>query len=413
VSGGRQLSLGILNVQGSSRTSALVVGVIVAVGLAGCAATANVTADELAAVVERDGVPFDGLSIPDVVVDRLGEHKVVLLGETHHLREHWAVVAELLSELHDDGFRLLLIESAQMAGWLWDDYVQDGGLAPDWWEPPPFWERRLAPIRAFNETLPPAERIHVRGIDVNEDWSGGARDFETILGWVGDRMPTRGPIDTFSELDYALAPSDEQTDTIEALLAALEEDRLSLVAAWGAVWYDEVAEMLEVELASIDIRAKDGVAASKAREEIIKQLADDAIAECSCGTLINIGGHHAQKSHLMGTKQEWMGDYLAHASDVVGGSIIVVGFASARTELEPGAGGTPWDILESSSPENELYRIMAETWPGETVFLPLDDPLFKDRRVAYNSEDVVYATPLKEQYDAIIQYGIAHRMPEN
>jgi hypothetical protein len=47
------------------------------------------------------------------------------------------------------------------------------------------------------------------------------------------------------------------------------------------------------------------------------------------------------------------------------------------------------------------------------MFLPLDDPLFEDRRVAYNSEDVIYATPLREQYDALIQYGLAHRMPIN
>ena len=171
--------------------------------------------------------------------------------------------------------------------------------------------------------------------------------------------------------------------------------------------------MAEVELASIDVRAKDGDAASKAREEIIKQLADQRVAECSCGTVINIGGHHAQKSHLMGTDQEWMGDYLAHESSVVGGSIIVVGFTSARTELEPGAGGTPWDILASASPANEITRIMAETWPGQTVFLPLDDPIFSDRRVAYNSEDVIYAASLNEQYDAVIQYGLAHRMPED
>jgi hypothetical protein len=234
-----------------------------------------------------------------------------------------------------------------------------------------------------------------------------------LLGWVANRLPTRGPIDTFLGHGYALAAPDEQTEAVETLLTAIEADRASLIESWGAYWYGEVLEMLEVELASIEVRAKDGDAASKAREETIKQLVDEAIAECSCGALINIGGHHAQKSHLMGTEQEWMGDYLAHTSSVVGGSIMVIGFASAKTELEPGAGGTPWDILESASPDNELHRIMAEKWPGQTIFLPLDDPLFADRKVAYNSEDVIYATSLKEQYDAIIQYGLAHRMPEN
>lgn len=394
------------------RAAAAVVALIVAIGLAACSPTADVTVDELSAVVERDGVAFEEAAIPAEVLARLAENRVVLLGETHHLREHWAFVATLMSDLHDDGFRQLLIEAPQMVGWLLDDYVQ-GGVFVAGWQPPPFYERQLSAIRSYNETLAPDERIHIRGIDVNEEWYGGAGSFQSLLGYLVEHLPTLGPVDASLGGDYAGAPPKAQTETIEGLLASLEADRSTLVGSWGADWYDQVVEMAEVELASIDIRAKDGDAASKAREEIIKQLADQRVAECSCGTVINIGGHHAQKSHLMGTEQEWMGDYLAHESSVVGGSIIVVGFRSARTELEPGAGGTPWDILASASPANEINRIMAETWPGQTVFLPLDDPIFSDRRVAYNSEDVIYAASLNEQYDAIIQYGLAHRMPED
>ena len=145
-------------------------------------------------------------------------------------------------------------------------------------------------------------------------------------------------------------------------------------------------------------------------EDLIKLLADKRISEHPSGTVINIGAHHAQKSHLMGTDQEWMGDYLAHGSPVADGSVFVIGFTSARTELEPGAGGTPFDIRDTS-PDNEILRVMAETWPGEAVFLPLDDSLFAERTVAYNSEEVIYVTRLHDQFDALIQYGLSHRMP--
>ena len=383
--------------------------------VAGCSATADVTTDELSAVVERDGVAFGSSSIPDGVLGRLAEHRVVLLGETHHLREHWAFVATLMSDLHDDGFRQLLIEAPHMAGWLLDDYVQGGPLVPEW-EAPPFYERRLAAIRAFNETLAPDERIHVGGIDANEEWYGGASDFQLLLGWVVDRLPSPRTVDVSLREDYPDATSAAQTEAIAALLGSLEADRSTLVESWGADWYDQVVELAEVELASIDVRTQrreDDDDGARAREVVIKRLVDERVAECSCRSVINIGGHHAQKSHLMGTDQEWMGDYLAHTSTVIEGSIIVVGFNSARTELEAGAGGTPFDILEGASPDNELLRLMAETWPGQTVFLPLDDPLFSDRTVAYNSEDVIYAASLNEQYDAIIQYGLAHRMPED
>jgi hypothetical protein len=54
---------------------------------------------------------------------------------------------------------------------------------------------------------------------------------------------------------------------------------------------------------------------------------------------------------------------------------------------------------------------VAESWPGRTVFLPLDDPVFAKRRVAVNYEESIYAAALAEQFDAVLQYALAHRMP--
>ncbi|MDH3398964.1 MAG: hypothetical protein OEM81_14200, partial [Acidimicrobiia bacterium] len=83
-------------------------GLIVAAGITGCSAGADVTAEEWSVVLTRDGVVFDREMIPTGVLSRLADNRVVLLGETHHLREHWAFVARLMSDLHDDGFRQLL-----------------------------------------------------------------------------------------------------------------------------------------------------------------------------------------------------------------------------------------------------------------------------------------------------------------
>jgi hypothetical protein len=134
------------------------------------------------------------------------------------------------------------------------------------------------------------------------------------------------------------------------------------------------------------------------------------IAGTAARTVINIGGNHAQKSHLKGTKQEWLGDYLVHRSTAPAGSVMVVAFAAARVELEPGSSGTPYDV-RASSPDNELFRIMAETWPDRTVFLPLDDPIFATGGVPVNFEETIYVCALEEQYDAVLQYGLAHRVP--
>ena len=394
------------------RATAMWLGIAFSIVGSGCSPSAEVDADDLRVVVERDAVVFDGTRIPNEVLSRLADNRVVLLGETHHLREHWELTVDLLRDLYTSGFRQFLVELPQMDDWLIDDYVRNRELGATW-EPPAFFDRRFTAVRELNMTLPPDDQIRVRSIDANEDFYGGAQNFRDLLVMLADHLPSPGPIESFLDKGYVDAPQQTQVEVVESVAASLEADQPTLIEAWGIEWYMRVTEMLEMELASIDVRferADDDEAGTRSREEIIKELVDRRVAECSCGTLINIGGHHAQKSHLMGTEQEWMGDYLAHESPVVDGSIMVIGFTSAETELEPGAGGTPWDVIESS-PEHELLRIVAEAFPAQTVFLPLDDPLFADRAVAYNSEEVIYITRIKEQFDAIIQYGMASRMP--
>lgn len=382
----------------------------VALGVIACCEEADVTRQELVTVTERDGLAFDGDTIPAGVLDRLAMNRVIVLGETHHLREHWAFVATLLQELHARGFRQLLFEGPHMAGWLFDEYVTGGQLEPGW-RPPVFYERRLAVIREFNLTLSPGERIHVRAIDVNEEHYGGAESFRSLLAQATMYLPGSEMIDEFVDVEFTSRAAEVQA--IESLRATLEDQEASLADSWGRSWYERVVEMVEVERASIDIRADrkvDDDRAARAREDVIKELAELRISEVSDGTVINIGGHHAQKAHLMGTRQEWLGDYLVHRSAAVDGSIIVLGVSAAKVELEPGAEGTRFDVIQASR-ENELRRVMAETWPGRTVFIPLDDPMFSEHKVNFNSEETIYVSSLKEQFDAVLQYGLAHRMP--
>lgn len=371
---------------------------------------ADVTRDELVDVIERDGVVFTDGTIPRHVVERLAANRVVVLGETHHLREHWAFTAALMRGLHPRGHRQLLLELPHMADWLVDDYVAGGVLEPGF-ALSPFYARRLSAIRDLNDTLPAADRVHVRAIDVNEEHYGGASAFRDLLGALTRHFPSAGPVAEFLRADYATRAA--QTRAVDSLRAALHAGRSQLTASWGRRRFDHVVEMVEVERASIDIRADrehDDERAARAREDVIKELAEARVAGSPHGTVVNIGGNHAQKARLKGTKTEWLGDYLVHRSTAVDGSAITVAVVSAKTVLEPGATGTPVDVRKTS-PENELFRVMAETRPGRTVFLPLDDPLFTDGAAAVSFEETVYVAALKEHYDAVLQYGLAHRMP--
>jgi hypothetical protein len=388
----------------------MVLAVLLALSASACSGGANVGRDELASVVRRDAVPFAGQAIPSDVLERLGKNRVLVVGETHHLREHWELTSTLVRRLHARGFRQLLVEQPQMADWWLDGYVGAGSFDPGW-QVPPNWEWKFAALREFNASLPPQERVHVRAIDVNEEHFGGAQAFRAMLQGLVSRLGDADSVESFLRAPYET--HEAEIEAIDALRVSLKLRGSKLVSLWGREWYQTVLEMADVERASIDIRA-DRVSnddrATRAREDVIKQLADARLAAVPGGVVINIGGHHAQKAPLLGTRQEWLGDYLAHRSPIAHGRVTVVSFVSAKTVLEPGSSGTPFDVRKSS-PGNELFRLLADSWPGKTVFLPLDDVVFAEGRVAVNYEESVYAAPLAEHFDAVLQYGIAHRMP--
>lgn len=378
--------------------------------LTGCSQATEVSTAELAQIVERDGVPFAVQSIPDEILDRLASYSVVVVGETHFLREHRELMAELVRDLHSRGFRQFLFEWAQMADWLLADFVEDRGLEPDWEPPASIGGDMIAAIRDFNRSLPENERLQVHAIDVNLQDYGGGESFLYSMGALARHLDTPGPLPAFLQGDYDTPEG--QTERLETLRGELEARRSDLIASWGEYWYDTVVEMVEVERTSVPIRAlrEDRYDLSvRMREDVIKRIADLRLDGYAHRTLINIGGNHAQKKYLKGTEQEWLGDYLVHTSQATGGSVIVLVVTAAR--ITPDAGSTIPDYDLEASPENEIFRLMNETWPDQIVFLPVDDPLFLTGRVPMNFEGTIYVGAPKQYYDVFLLLPLAHRVP--
>lgn len=374
-----------------------------------CSLLPEVSTEELESIVQRDAVPFDMQSIPDEVLDRLASHRVVLVGEFHFLREHRELMAELLRELHARGFRQFFFEWTQVADWLLADFVNDGGLEPDWTPPLDIGGSMIVAIRDLNRTLPESERIQVHAIDLTLQDYGGGESFLWSLGRLAQHLPDPGPLSSFPQDDYDTPES--QTALLEALQAELEADRSGLIATWGENWYDTVVEMVEMELKSVSIRAireSNYDKSVRLREDAIKELVDSRLQDFPHGTLINVGSTHAQKKQLWGTEIEWLGDYLVHKSQPADGSVIVLGvLGAAHIVSVPGSGIPDYDL--AASPENELLRVMNQTWPDQIVFLPVDDPLFSSGRVPINHGGDVYVSAPKRHLDVFVLLPLAHR----
>jgi hypothetical protein len=375
-----------------------------------CSLLPQVSANALEPIVQRDGVPFDGQSIPDEILDHLASHKVVLVGEIHFLREHRELIAVLLHEFHARGFRQFLFEWTQVADWLLDDYVMDGGLEPDWAPPTSIGGDMITAIRDFNRTLPVDERIFVHGIDVTLQDYGGSASFVNSLGALAKHLQNPGPISSFLLSDYD-TPERQKTQ-IEILQNALKTSKPEFVTLWGESMYDTVIEMIEMELISIsirEIRESNYDKSVRLREDAIKQMVDWRLQDHPYGTLINMGITHAQKKQLWGDDIEWLGDYLVHKSPVVDGSAIVLMVSTAYIVSLPESGIPDYDMMEISK-DNDLFRMMHTTWPEQTVYLPLDDPLFISKRVVINSDGTTYPGILKQHFDAFILLPTAHRV---
>ncbi len=385
-----------------------VLSVALAALATGCNDLTEVRTTDLAETVHREGVPFVVDAFPQELIDRLSSHRVVVVGETHHIKEHGQMMAELVRVLYSRGFRQLLVEWPQAADWLLADFVQGHRLLPDWEPPPLLGGGMITAIRDFNRSLPEGERFQVRAIDVNLSDYGGSDSFVSLLGVVARYLPNPGPLEVFLRGRYYTP--ERQNDMLDALRRELEAGRRDLAATWGEYWYGTVVEMVEVERASVAIRslrADHYELSVRLRENVMKRLADLRLEGYEHRTLINVGANHAQKEHLRGTDQEWLGDYLVHRSVAAGRSVFVLAVLPARGE--PGSGGAiaDWDLLHAS-PENELFRLMNETWPDRIVYLPLDDPLFTNGGVPMNFEGQIHVSSPKRQYDAFVLLPLVH-----
>ena len=366
--------------------------------------------DELEQIVQRDGVPFKAGSIPDEILDHLSASRVVLVGETHFIGEHTQFTDELLRELHTRGFRQYLFEWTQAADWALADYINDGGLLPDW-EVPHLLGDPIVAIRDFNRTLPESERIEVHAIDIHQEDYGGTKSWLTYIDYLAQQvLPYPGPLAAFLQGDHD--SYENHRLLLETLQAQLEDNRSELTVSWGDYWYKTVVEMVEVELRGVAARAikqSDYEEYVRLREEAIKWLADSRIQSNPNGTLINFGSTHSQKKGLWGTEDiEWLGDYLVHKSPAAEGSVITLWVPAAHIVAAPEEEYPDFDLL-TDSPDNELLRAMNQAWPDQIVFLPLDDPLFSSGRIPINSSGDIYVAAPKRHFDAILLLPLAYR----
>ena len=67
--------------------------------------------------------------------------------------------------------------------------------------------------------------------------------------------------------------------------------------------------------------------------------------------------------------------------------------------------------IRDESPDNELLRLISETWPDQIVYLPLIDPLFAQDGIPINIESTIEVAALADHYDAVILLPVTTLIP--
>ena len=363
---------------------------LLALGACGPNLRGTVGADELRSVVERVAVPFEAGSPPDALIEQLAEHAIVVVGEHHGISEHGAVVAALVAALHPHGLRTLMLEYPQAATWLLDGYARgmldalDGAATATYGE-------LLGGVRAFNLTLSPEDRVHVHAIDVNARADDALPPLRGLMHQLG--LP-----DVLVDAVAGIEGGEDRAVALERLRAQLLDPAAAFDAVWGDLGYRAVLDLVDAELRSIPVRAlRTERQRSDARERVMHELVERYRAREGGPALVNVGAYHAQKTSRDGTVDVWLAERLGAS----GYSVLVT---PTRGALPRGDTVRSIDVL-SDSPPNELLRVTVELHGHGRVYVPLDDPFFRDERVVLTHHSRLDTEPPGRVFDGVLLLG--------
>ena len=363
---------------------------LLALGACGPNLRGTVDAETVRRTVERVAMPYrDGVP-PAAMVERLSAVDVIVVGEYHDVSEHGGAVAGLVAALHHHGLRTLMLEYPQASTWLLDGYARgmldtlEGGARATYGE-------LLDEVRAFNVGLPPEQRVRVYAIDANAHGDDAMPPLRGLMHQLG--LP-----DLLVTAVDAVERGEVREDVFSALLATLHDDAESLVGAWGEPGYRAVVDLLDAELRSIPVRAaRRERVRDDAREGVMHALVERFREREDGMTLVNVGAYHAQRTSRDGTVDVWLAERLGDAAY----SLLV---APTRGEIPRGGDVRRIDVL-ADAPANELLRVTVETHGHARVFVPLDDPLFRDQRVVLTHHSRLDTDPPGQVFDGVLLLG--------
>lgn len=388
-----------------SVTAVLVAVIIMATALAG--PRVGLGLGRVPEVLSEQAVFSEPAELAPELVNALSGRRVILLGETHYVQEHHEFLGSFFRATHAQGLRYFVQEMSHASGWAVDDYVR--GLRSDYPDSvKPLDAYWIGALREFNTGLVPEERIRVRYNDMNHNelafrislqmMSRETALAASVAGAAVKAVLAADPTTAADSIPADSIPADPWYEpALHELGRVIEQNGARLRSEIGTEWYERLSGTLAVELRTLPLRDNWDVAT---RERLMIDLTVKVMQEAGTDrsdgatVAVNTGMFHAQRRRYMGTRQQWLGEYLAANPELYGGpeglySLAVFGFTGEmlRRFTDREARQVPHPTTRSQYTLSR--RLYEQSPPGKMVFLPLQDPVFERRmRLAFSYSEL-------------------------
>ncbi len=347
---------------------------------------------------------FNSPVLPNIVYESLSQYKVIVLGEFHTILEEREFVGSLAVRLNEKKeYTEVCAECPDAYSWIFQK-LSTGELEN---LPEGISYKKVMPIlnslKKFNSGDNKSAKPNC--IDANLQPHFFLNSLKTFAEYFSDSADLFFIYDSFlnsSPLTYK--------ENLIYYIDILANSPSNLGLSASNANTIQLLRMFQNELISVDIRTKwntDYLWSINKRETLIKSSAEYFISRNEGTTIFYFGLNHAQKKRFMGSKIEWLGEYLHNQSVTASGKTISIVGVPLKGEITNGnVQGTIHFNLVQQSKSNDLFRLVGEQTNYNYSWLFLTDNLFLENNIRTKYIYNEISVPIGEQYDAFFIFPV-------
>lgn len=322
---------------------------------------------------------FSKGDLPLNLLETVSGKEAIVIGQFRGIQEHQDLLADfVIHQFENNDISLVVLGDRHAYSWIFDSYVK-GDLSSDLFveEVISNWAIFLNRIRDYNNNLDNS-KISVKTGDMNSQED----QFISSLQYMRQQLPER---DTVNRLLNRTISAADRRDILLEFKDILLNNSSNFNQSWGSDWNRLLVEMIDVELTSIEIREMwdiDYREAHTLREELIKELANERLNN-NGNAIFNYSFYQAQKEHYLGSRKQWLAEYLNSDESPVESSYSLLTLPMTGNITDGNNGIKDINIKENE--DDDLFKSTANLIGlDDNIYMDFDRGIFRNKKMDLN-----------------------------